>query len=280
MVSSTDYWTNHMVANRNHKTAQESLDFFHWRNSQYPGYIELMPVKGQDGKTVLDYGCGPGNDLVGFGEFSHPEKLYGLDVSKTALKASKERLDLHGIRAELVHVEESANEIPFPANSIDYIHTSGVLHHCKNLDAILKEFHRILKPDGKISIMVYNYNSIWLHLFVAYVLQIQKNKLSEYSILEAFRHSTDGEGCPISNCYTKEQFIDIMNQYSFKGNLKGCYISSYELSFVERATAAQSHPDLDVEHVEFLKALTFNDQNFPLYNGDIAGIGGCYTFSK
>lgn len=269
-----------MVSKRNLKTAQESLDHFYWRNSQYPGYIELMPVSGQDDQNVLDYGCGPGHDLVGFGVSSIPKKLYGLDVSKTALDASRKRLDLHGIEAELIHVEESTNEIPIPTSSIDYIHSSGVLHHCKNLDAILKEFHRILKPDGKISVMVYNYNSIWLHLYVAYVLQIEKKKLTGYSILEAFRRSTDGEECPISNCYTKEQFIDIMKEYSFKGNLTGCYISSYELSFVERSSTAQSHADLDCEHVEFLKALTYNDKGLPLYDGNIAGIGGCYNFTK
>lgn len=149
MVSPSEYWTIHMVAHRNHVTAQESLDFFHWRNSQYPGYVDLMPFPKHDGKTVLDYGCGPGNDIAGFGEFSKPRKLYGVDVSKTALNAARERFALHGIEAQLLQVEESGNEIPIPTNSIDYIHSSGVLHHCKNLDAILKEFRRVLKPDGK-----------------------------------------------------------------------------------------------------------------------------------
>ena len=31
-----------------------------------------MPVNQADGLVVLDYGCGPGNDLVGFGHFSNP----------------------------------------------------------------------------------------------------------------------------------------------------------------------------------------------------------------
>ena len=280
MVSPSEYWTNHMVAHRNHLTAQESLDFFHWRNSQYPGYVDLMPVTNQDGKTVLDYGCGPGNDLVGFGEFSKPRKLYGVDVSKTALNAARERLALHGIEAQLLQVEESGNEIPIPTNSIDYIHSSGVLHHCKNLDAILKEFRRVLKPDGKISIMVYNYDSIWVHLYVAYVLQIQKKKFTDLPIMEAFRRSTDGEECPISNCYTKEQFTCMMKESSFKGNLKGCYISLWELNLTEVTEKALSHKDLRCEHVDFLKSLIYTDSGIPTYQGNVAGIGGCYSFTK
>lgn len=89
-----------------------------------------MPVSGQDDKNALDYGYGPGHDLVGFGASSIPKKSYGLDVSKTALDASRKRLDLHGIEAELIQVEESANEIPVPTGSINYIRSSGVLHHC------------------------------------------------------------------------------------------------------------------------------------------------------
>ena len=69
---------------------------FPLRNSIYPGYIELMPVNQADGLVVLDYGCGPGNDLVGFGHFSNPKKLIGADVSARN-ENSKKRTDLHGI---------------------------------------------------------------------------------------------------------------------------------------------------------------------------------------
>ncbi len=130
MVSSTECCTNHTVANPKHKTVKESLDFFIGEISQFPGFIELMPVSGQEDKNVLDYGCGPGHDLVGFGTSSIPKKSYGLDISKTALDASRKRLDLHGIEADLIQVEESANEIPVPTGSINYIRSSGVLQHC------------------------------------------------------------------------------------------------------------------------------------------------------
>ena len=130
---SAAYWTSHMVRHENWQMADESLDHFHWRNAQYPGYIELMPVVGADGLTVLDYGCGPGNDLVGFSVFSRPERLIGVDVSSTALKVAKRRLNLHGKRVELIEISENENHIPLPDQSVDLIHCSGVRHHVKSL---------------------------------------------------------------------------------------------------------------------------------------------------
>ena len=130
MTTPTEYWTKHLVANRKHTTREASLDHFHWRNAQYPGYIELMPVTGQNDKVVLDYGCGPGNDLVGFGEFSKTKKTLWSGYFKFRIEASRERLALHDIKAELIQIDDSEKELPISSLSVDYIHTSGVLHHC------------------------------------------------------------------------------------------------------------------------------------------------------
>ncbi len=80
--TSQSYWTRYNVTlHRSFKTAEESLAHLRWRNDQYIDYVKLMPVDGQDGKIVLDYGCGPGNDLIGFGIHSKPSRLIGVDVS-------------------------------------------------------------------------------------------------------------------------------------------------------------------------------------------------------
>ena len=63
-----------------------------------------MPVDEADDLVVVDYGCGPGNDLVGFSEFSKTKKLIGVDVSKTALKVAETRLKLHHKKVELIEI--------------------------------------------------------------------------------------------------------------------------------------------------------------------------------
>src|SRR5713226_1608855 len=60
-TNNESYWTGHNITNHQRfPSAQASLEYLDWRNDQYPGYIDLMPVSGQDGQVVLDYGCGPG----------------------------------------------------------------------------------------------------------------------------------------------------------------------------------------------------------------------------
>ena len=215
-IDSSTYWSLHRVNFRYFNSDKDSLDHFEWRNTQYPEYINLMPVSGHDNKVVLDYGCGPGNDLVGFSEFSNVKELIGADVSKPSLEIAK-RLLLHKKDVRLLHLEENENKIPLADNSVDLIHSSGVLHHCKNIDKILMEFHRILKPGGEINIMVYNYYSIWVHLYTAYINQIELGIYKNLSLLDAFSKLTDGAHVPISKCYKPIEFISILNKYNFTG---------------------------------------------------------------
>ena len=277
-ITSTKYWSIYKVHNENFRSREQSLNHFEWRNSQYPGYIELMPVKNYDNKVVLDYGCGPGNDLVGFSEFSNPKELIGADVSKPSLELAKKRLLLHRKDVRLLHLEEKENKIPLADNSIDLIHSSGVLHHCKNLNKILKEFKRILKPEGKINIMVYNYNSIWVHLYTAYINQIEKGKYVDLTLTDAFSKLTDGKHVPISKCYKPEDFISILNEFGFTGELKGVSISLTELISLKKLYVALKNRALKKEQRDFLSMVSFDKKGHPIYKSEVAGINACYNF--
>jgi SAM-dependent methyltransferase len=274
------YWTSHMVPNDKWISSEDSLDHFFWRNSQYQGYIELMPVIGADDLTVLDYGCGPGNDLVGFSEFSNPARLIGVDVSLTALNVSEKRLALHGKNAELLKIEENGNTIPLPDNSVDLVHSSGVLHHVENLDAALKEIYRVLKPGGRFQVMVYNYDSLWLHLYTAYINQIEKGINRDLSLLDAFRRTTDGPHCPIAHCYKPAKFLKLVCSTGFDGRFKGSSISMLELEILPRRFDAIRNRALPNEHREFLSSIKFNENGHPVVNGSVAGINACYEFFK
>jgi ubiquinone/menaquinone biosynthesis C-methylase UbiE len=277
---SASYWTSHMVPTDDWADAKSSKEHFLWRNAQYPGYIELMPVSGANGLVVVDYGCGPGNDLVGFTEFSSPAKLIGVDVSAAALATSKKRLALHGKSVDLLHIKEDENHIPLESESVDMVHSSGVLHHAKNLEASLTEIRRILKPGGKLQVMVYNYDSLWLHLYTAYVLQIEIGKYRDISILDAFRKTTDGPNCPISHCYRPTDFLKLVKNIGFNGHFKGSSLSLLELEMLPKRYAAMRSRILSREHREFLYALQFNQLGYPTINGVVAGIGACYEFTK
>ena len=278
---SAAYWTSHMVANDNWLDAKDSLDHFLWRNAQYPGYIELMPVQEAGQLTVMDYGCGPGNDLVGFQEFSKPTSLIGVDVSKTALEVARRRLDLHGgVGVELLFIEEDSNRIHLPDNTIDLAHSSGVLHHVKNIELAIKEIRRVIKPGGKLQVMVYNYNSLWLHLYTAYIHKIEKGVYRDLNLLDAFRHTTDGPECPVSHCYRPSEFLQLVCSAGFSGKFRGSSISIKELGLLPKRFDAIRNRELASEHRDFLSSLTFDEKGHPYFEGNVAGINACYEFTK
>ena len=277
---SASYWSTYLVAHDNFVNREASLEHFLWRNDQYPGYIDLMPVNESNDLIVVDYGCGPGNDLVGFNEFSNPKNLIGIDVSKTALKVSERRLVLHEQVLDLIHINEDDNKIPLESNSVDLVHSSGVLHHVKNLNKALYEIRRILKPGGSLQVMVYNYESVWLHLYTAYNYQIKKGLHSELSLLDAFRKTTDGPYCPISRCYKPNTFVKKIKEIGFSGEFTGAAISLLELSILPLRFKAIQDQRLAKEHREFLSSLQFNQYGHPIYNSFVAGIDACFKFIK
>ena len=283
IISSSDYWTRHNVTkHKQFSTREESLHYMRWRFDIYPHYEQLMPCNGFDGKVVLDYGCGPGHDIVGFLEYSKPKKIIAMDVSSSSLAETSNRIKLHdGTGIVDIKLIKENERLPIEDNSIDYIHSSGVLHHTPNMPEILNEFNRILKPDGFIRIMVYNYNSIWAQLYVPYVIQMLKKIDSNLSLADAFRRSTDGVECPISNFYIPEEYLDICLKSKLKGVCTGVSIGLEEIEWVHthmfRAMGDIKFPEI---HRNFLKEITFNEQLQPVYKGRIAGINAVFELTK
>lgn len=90
------------------------------------------------------------------------------DISPSSLKEAEERLALDGKTAELVQLDPAAVDLPFASDSFVHILSSGALHQMPYLDLVMIELRRFLKPGGTFNIMVYNYECLWIHLFVAH----------------------------------------------------------------------------------------------------------------
>ena len=283
-----NHWADYTVINRRLKScnsAKKSADYIDWRFSVYPASIELWDdVYLKDDEIVLDYGCGPGTDMVAFFLNSNPQKVIGIDISLKALKFASKRLSMHGItsdKVELIRISDSDNSIPLADKSIDFIYSVGVLQHTSNPSAILGEFHRILKDDGNIWVMVYNRNSIIFHLKVAYRDRILNGRLANLSIEEAFSKSTDSTDTPISRCYCSSEFADMTSAVKLESTFLGGYFCPSELETLrDYGQQALKDSRLGDEHREFLQSLTYDNRGYPLYQGKLAGIGGLYKMSK
>jgi SAM-dependent methyltransferase len=187
---------------------------------------------------------------------------------------------LHGIKAETVVLGHDAISLPFADKTFDHIHSSGVLHHTKDPFAILMELNRVLKPGGTMNVMVYNYDSIWVHLYVAYQRTIVEGLYPDKSLRDQFTHSTDGENCPISNCYRPEEWEALCKSAGFNARFIGAAVSVYEASLMPLRFAAIQDRRLPAESREFLLKLKLDDRGYPIINGSYAGVDACYLLTK
>jgi ubiquinone/menaquinone biosynthesis C-methylase UbiE len=279
------YWGEHTVNSVPFKTARESRKYLEWRSSAYPLFAEFMRLREEhDGEVVLDYGCGPGDDLVGFAIYTRAKKIIGVDISAKALNLARGRLALHRVepgRVELIHSADSVQTIPLGDASVDYVHCAGVLQHTSNPRALLGEFYRVLRPDSHACVMVYNRDSVWLHLYTAYQKMIVEGEFPGMDAYEAFSKNVDGVGCPLARCYRAEEFVSMCEEAGFRAEYVGGYLSDTELRALERLRAEALRDErLAEEHKSFIKDLATDERGFPLYRGKHAGVGGVYRLHK
>jgi ubiquinone/menaquinone biosynthesis C-methylase UbiE len=279
------YWGEHTVNSMPFSTQWESQLYYRWLVKKYPLLEHLMDFnQKRKGQNILDYGCWPGNDLFRFLVINNAGKFIGIDVSQKALELARLRLSLYNVkkeRLELILQPEGADTLPLEDESINHINFAGVLHHTTNPEVILKEFHRVLKHGGSGNIMVYNHDSIFFHLYVAYLCMIIAGQFPGQSVEEAFSKSTDGENCPVARCYRGPEFSVFCRNQGFDVAYLGGYYDELELYWARYdPKKAINDTRLGDEHREFLKALIINKNGYPLYEGKYTGFGGAYKIIK
>jgi len=109
---------------------------------------------------ILDIGCGKGNFLLEFSKKNPEWKLFGVELSKNALKFAKQNLPS-------VTLHEGLFNSNMFDEKFDIIATMGVLEHLEEPKTFLKEISFNLKDDGLFFFDVPNFklNPIDLHVF-------------------------------------------------------------------------------------------------------------------
>ena len=96
------------------------------------------------GRRALELGCGTGIFLEKVAESG--ALIHGLDLSEDLL--AKARTRLAGL-ANVTLDHGNAQQMPYEAQAFDTVYGSSVLHHL-DLDAALREVHRVLRPGGRL----------------------------------------------------------------------------------------------------------------------------------
>ncbi|NQU77981.1 class I SAM-dependent methyltransferase [Candidatus Falkowbacteria bacterium] len=111
------------------------------------GYVKKHQAIDKDGLRVLDYGCAYGYYLKIIKAINPKALVYGVDISKDAVRKAQEN-----INESLPRVFWLASEEPLPLsdNNFDTIFSLDVIEHVKKEEAekILKKIAQLLKPSG------------------------------------------------------------------------------------------------------------------------------------
>ena len=107
----------------------------------------------RDGDTVLDCACGLGYGSALLAARSRGRRFIGVDLSPWAVAYAEAMYGPHGVDFHCA----SATHLAFlPDASVDCIVSFETLEHVENFKALMAEFHRVLRPDGRIIASVPN----------------------------------------------------------------------------------------------------------------------------
>jgi SAM-dependent methyltransferase len=151
-------------------------------------FDSVIPFDQLRDKDVLEIGVGQGTHAH---LLSLRCKSYtGIDLTSYASKMTTQRLRLLGLPGKILQMD--AEEMEFPDASFDYIWSWGVIHHSSDTRRILEEMHRVLRPGGKSTVMVY-YRSWWGFYFSAALRRaFQRPFRNKGRLHEVVQGATDG----------------------------------------------------------------------------------------
>jgi ubiquinone/menaquinone biosynthesis C-methylase UbiE len=101
-------------------------------------------------QTVLEYGCGAGSFTIPAARITgEGGTVYAVDIQPLAIEAVEKRAN----RENLTNVKTilSDRDTGLPDASVDVVLLYDTLHLVTDKQALLKELHRVLKPDGFLS---------------------------------------------------------------------------------------------------------------------------------
>ena len=118
-------------------------------------------IQNGDKKSAIEYGCGTG--LVGFQLLDDFSKLLFIDSSIGMIEQVKQKLVNIGKSVDSAILCDFMTDA-LPQNiKIDYIFTSLVLHHIKELETILSNFYDLLNNGGHLLIVDFDIDDGSIH---------------------------------------------------------------------------------------------------------------------
>ncbi len=206
----------------------------HKPHNAYYDRPNTMALVGEvNNKLVLDAACGPGK----YAEILMKQgaNVIGFDISPEMIKCAKGRNERKG------HFFTHDLSKPFEMlmdDSFDVVLCALAMHYVENWDITIQEFHRVLKPSGKLVISIE-------HPFFEY----EYFKAENYFAVEPVKCTWNGFGIPVEI-------------HSFRRPLSACIMplinNGFSIDEIVEPKPVKAFEDLDPKHYKEL-------MNFPAF---------------
>jgi SAM-dependent methyltransferase len=188
--------------------------------SHIPGCLDALQV---GGKKVLEIGLGQGAESEQL--IRRGARWTGLDLTEESVRRVQIRMELRNLEYDDIW-HGSATHIPAADGSFDVVFSHGVLHHVPDILAAQAEIHRILRPGGRLVVMLYARRSLNYLLTIKFLRRAgllaawpahnhvsrghlgghlrnaEREGLSRYLRIDRFVHAnTDGPANPYARVY-------------------------------------------------------------------------------
>jgi ubiquinone/menaquinone biosynthesis C-methylase UbiE len=124
----------------------DRYDVDHYRGKDLdPDLVAFLAERSGSGVpcSVLDVGCGTGNQLVVDQAHVPEARLVGLDLFHGMLCQARIK------SAHVAWVQGDGARLPLRAGSFDYVTNQFSFHHIRDKASMLREVYRVLRPQGR-----------------------------------------------------------------------------------------------------------------------------------
>lgn len=223
------YWNRHL--NCTQFLARSGTDDFEIGSEEFFSELEQtfrrFPYKDRlfrnllrvsSGRRVLEVGCGLGIELGKLSRLGF--EVTGVDLAPRAVDIANQYLESRKLDGK-VEVG-NAEALKYSDESFDAVYSSGVLHHTPDISKAIGEIWRVLKPGGRVLIVLYHRRS-WFYLLY---------RLSDTHI------EFEDKDAPIINAYSETELKSLFtafrnvsiefeyyrpNRTDRRGIMAGCY---------------------------------------------------------
>ena len=104
-------------------------------------------------KTMLDIATGTGDFAILAAQMLHPESLIGADISEGMMEIGRQKVKQLGLDGIVKFEKEDCLHLSYADDTFDAVIAAFGIRNFADLDQGLREMWRVLKPDGKLSIV-------------------------------------------------------------------------------------------------------------------------------